>query len=104
MSKIGGRVDTIENIDTNRCILKYHDDKGTGKIDTFTNARSWKNYPDGGFFCNEQIRQVSVRRSLDTSRQPSQNIGDYTLQYSFSPPAGTPSGKAVSPGSSEVTL
>ena len=61
MQKINNIVDSIdydEQKDPNRCVIQYHDSKGSGKIDTFTNSRTLRTNPDGSFDCSEQIRQV----------------------------------------------
>ena len=56
----------------NRASILYTDDKGSGKIDLFTNSRSCRSVEGGGFYYDEQLRQSSVRRSNDPSRRPSQ--------------------------------
>ena len=61
MDKYQAEVDNLDyqpKKDPNRCSLTYHDVKGSGKIELFTNSRSNSLTADGLFLATEQIRQV----------------------------------------------
>jgi hypothetical protein len=72
----------------NRCTVLYSDAKGSGKIEMFTNSRTWRIGADGSFECMEQLRQYNVRQS-SSSRGTSQVLGDYGLRWVFVPVPGT---------------
>mmetsp|Transcript_22299 Transcript_22299/g.37557 ORF Transcript_22299/g.37557 Transcript_22299/m.37557 type:complete len:333 (-) Transcript_22299:38-1036(-) len=80
---------TVDSVDIdqsgNRCSLTYHDVKGSGKVELFTNSRTWKKRQDGIFECQEQIRQYNVRQSNSGRRGTSQVLGDYGLRWVFQP-------------------
>ena len=92
MQPVNGIVDevTYATNDANRCTIMYHDDKGSGRLKLFTNSRSSRqivsaNSNQVGFECSEQLRQVSVRNSIDSTRRPSQILGDYMIRWKFFP-------------------
>lgn len=77
-------VDEIEydlNKDANRCSVKYHDSKGSGKQELFTNYRKQETLPDGTFRTVENIRQSTVRVKIQ--QRASQTIVDYGLEWNF---------------------
>lgn len=62
MNDVHAVVDTTSydsETNANRCSLAYHDDKGSGKIELFSNSRTWRSKDtDGTFQTAENIRQV----------------------------------------------
>lgn len=81
-----GTADEIEydyKKDANRCSVKYHDAKGSGKQEMFTNFRSQETLADGSFRTVENIRQSTVRTKIQ--QRSSQTIVDYGLEWSFLP-------------------
>lgn len=67
--------------DANRCSIKYHDSKGSGKQELFTNYRKQETLPDGTFHTVENIRQSTTRVKIQ--QRASQTIVDYGLEWNF---------------------
>ena len=67
--------------DANRCSVKYHDAKGSGKQELFTNYRKQEVLPDGTFRTVENIRQSTVRVKIQ--QRASQTIVDYGLEWNL---------------------
>ena len=79
-----GTADEIEydyKKDANRCSVKYHDAKGSGKQEMFTNFRYHDTPPDGSFHTIENIRQSTVRTKFQ--QRASQTIVDYGLEWTY---------------------
>ena len=79
-----GSADLVEydaKKDANRCSVKYHDAKGSGQQEMFTNYRKSGTSPDGSFGTVENIRQSTVRSKV--GQRASQTIVDYGLQWNF---------------------
>jgi hypothetical protein len=68
--------------DPNRCTVKYHDSKGSGKQELFTNYRFQETLADGSFRVVENIRQSTVRVKIQ--QRASQTIVDYGLEWNLS--------------------
>lgn len=68
--------------DQNRCSVKYHDSKGSGKQEMFTNYRFQETLADGSFRVVENIRQSTVRVKIQ--QRASQTIVDYGLEWNLS--------------------
>ena len=68
--------------DVNRCSVKYHDSKGSGKQEMFSNYRFQESLSDGSFRVVENIRQSTVRVKIQ--QRASQTIVDYGLEWNFS--------------------
>lgn len=67
--------------DANRCSVKYHDSKGSGKMELFTNYRKQETLPDGSFHTVENVRQSTVRVKIQ--QRASQTIVDYGLDWNL---------------------
>lgn len=68
--------------DPNRCSVKYHDSKGSGKQELFTNYRFQETMADRSFRVVENIRQSTVRVKIQ--QRASQTIVDYGLEWNLS--------------------
>ena len=79
-----GIADSVEydaKSNANRCSVKYHDSKGSGQQELFTNYRKSGKNPDGSFGTVEDIRQSTVRTKV--GQRASQTIVDYGLEWNF---------------------
>jgi hypothetical protein len=65
--------------DSNRCSVKYHDSKGSGKQELFTNYRKQDLSSDNVFHSVENIRQSTVR--IKIQQRASQTIVDYGIVW-----------------------
>jgi hypothetical protein len=62
----------------NRCTVKYHDSKGEGRLELFTNSRAQQTSEDK-FSSFEVIRQSSIR--VNKQQAPSQTYVDYGIAW-----------------------
>lgn len=66
----------------NRLGFQFRDDRGTGKIEQFVNARASRYDPSTGvFYAITQLRQSTVRQTYE--RKASQTFGDYAVEMTF---------------------
>jgi hypothetical protein len=76
-------VDAVEyepSSNSNRCTIKYHDAKGEGRLEVFTNSRQQQTASDS-FNTFETVRQSSIR--FNKGQRASQIYVDYGMEWNF---------------------